>query len=417
MRKLNLFVLFSLALVQNAFCLPMISDLKVTPIEPLGLAIDYTVSGAEDTDVWRRLVVSTPLDGKTYTAKSLVGDTNCVNGAHRVYWNMAADGISVDAVNATVEVVYRHPKYCVVDLQGGETATSYPVTYLDVPPMDGFNTSEYKTTKIVLKLLDSGSFKSWCGCHYHANYPQKSYSNSYLKEFSVKNPFYLGLYELTQKQWELVMGTNVCSSTKYGKGDAYPVHCVSYDMIRGSESGWRWPARNTVDATSFLGKLRARTKINFDLPTERQWEYAYCVGTTTEEDNNDGWYIDDSYAIMTNCWGTTYYTRCYYGTREVGTKKANPWGLYDMGGNVSEWCLDWYNCDPDVEYDDTYDWGLASEERGPSGGMYRVHRGGSFDDRGGDANDGELPNGERRGYDRPGTANSTLGFRLALPYL
>ena len=141
-----------------------------------------------------------------------------------------------------------------------------------------------------------------------------------------------------------------------GAGDSYPVYNVSYIMIRGSSNGAKWPASSAVDSTSFLGKLQARTKLNFDLPTEAQWEYACRAGTTT-----------------TYYWGSSMNgDYAWYGSNSgskahpVGGKKPNAWGLYDMIGNVTEWNLDWYG---------TLSYG--TDPKGSASGSSRVYRGGS----------------------------------------
>ena len=100
----------------NACAEMTISDLKVTPIEPLGLAIDYNVCGAVTQYL---LQVSTTVAGTTYVATNVVGATNCVDGAHRVYWDIAADGLTIDATEASVEVAYDNALYCVIDLSNG----------------------------------------------------------------------------------------------------------------------------------------------------------------------------------------------------------------------------------------------------------------------------------------------------------
>ena len=87
-----------------AFASPTISDLKVTTIEPVGLAIDYTVSGATKIDDGRQLEISLVV---TNSAQAIVGETNCVNGAHRVYWNTAKDGITISRERAVIEVGYK----------------------------------------------------------------------------------------------------------------------------------------------------------------------------------------------------------------------------------------------------------------------------------------------------------------------
>ena len=344
-------LLFGLAFAQAAFCSPTISGLKVTPIEPLGLAIDYTVRGGTANDAGLTVSVTMAYGDIIYVAKALVGDTSCLNGAHRVYWNVAKDGITLGDAKIDVTVAYKYfSRYCVIDLTKGSSATSYPITYLNAPPSGGFNTTEYKTTKLVLKRVDAGTFTMGA----------LTEVNNQPHTVTLTRPFYMGIFEVTQKQWELVMGSNPCASTSHGKGETWPVYYVSYNTIRGSSEGAKWPATNSVDSTSFLGKLRARTGINFDLPTDAQWEYTCRAGTTTkysygdEKNGNYMWYCDNS-SLMAHA---------------VGTKEANPWGFYDMHGNVWEWCLDWY------EGLDT----AGTDPVGPSSSLssLRVQRGGCY---------------------------------------
>ncbi len=328
-----------------------VKNLNVTPIAPWGMALDFDVEGAAAN--YTLEVKAITVDGVvTNVAKTLSGDVGCSNGAHRVYWNTAKDGITIARTNVSVTVIYNWPLYCVIELANGSSAASYSVSYLDAPPSGGFNTTEYKTTKLVLKRVDAGTFTMG----------DSNKSDNQPHTVTLTKPFYMGLFEVTQKQWELVMGSNPCSSTSYGKGDVYPVHYVSYNRIRGSSEGAKWPATNSVDATSFLGKLRERTKLDFDLPTEAQWEYTCRARTTTTYSYGDSangdcmWYLDNSSG----------------GTKEVGTKKANPWGFYDMHGNVWEWCLDW--CDSSLSG------GEDPVGSSSSSDSYRVLRGGSWID-------------------------------------
>lgn len=315
-----------------SFATPTISDVKVTPVAPWGMAIDYTVSGAVSGDTNMTVCVTATGGGKSYLAKSLTGDTRCVNGAHRVMWNMAKDGITATVANGTVSVGFQ--AYCVIDLSGGANAKSYPVSYLSSEPSGGFNVAAYKTTKLVLKYLPAGAYKM-----------------QNVGSVTLTKPFFMGLFEVTQKQWSLVMGSNPSSSS----GDALPVEWVSYDDIRGASQGAQWPTSNAVDASSFLGKLRARTGIAFDLPTEAQWEYACRAGTTTTYSYGNGvngdymWYRENSSSQ----------------THEVGMKQPNLWGLYDLHGNVAEWCLDWLG---NLSY--------GKDPKGSSVGDRRVSRGG-----------------------------------------
>ena len=356
------------ACLQVVLADPVISDLKVTPIPPWGLAIDYTVSGATSGDTDAFLVVQATGGGRTYAAKNLSGDTKLENGAHRVYWNMAKDGITADVQNGSV-TVFDPLTYCIIDLSSGADSEAYPIAYLGKEPEGGFNTEEYKTTKLVLKRLDVGAFIM--------GYDQTDESH----RVTLTKPFYMGLFEVTQKQWELVMGSKPANF----KGDARPVENVSYNMIRGSSAGAQWPASNAVDADSFLGRLRARTGIAFDLPTAAQWEYACRAGTTkvySYGDSADGaymWYNGNSDSQ----------------THEVGAKLPNPWGFYDLHGNVWEWCLDWYG-----------DLLFGVDPNGSSSGSSRVERGGSC------YNYASICTSSYRYNSSPSSAYSSCGLRL-----
>ena len=261
------------------------------------------------------------------------------------------------------------PLYIVIDLSAGSSASSYPVTYLDAPPSGGFNVDAYKTTKLVLKRIEAGSFKMGGST-----------------QTTLSKPIFIGLFEMTQKQWELVTGGNP-SQSGY-TGDKKPVDTVSYRSIRGSSNGVQWPSSSAVDSSSFLGRLRARTGLDFDLPTEAQWEYACRAGTTTAYSYGDSangnfmWYADNSSS-----------------THEVGTKQPNPWGLYDMHGNVQEWCLDWYASSLSG----------GTDPKGSSSGSGRVLRGGSWH------NYANYCTSSSRNYNASLAESNVYGFRLALP--
>ena len=200
---------------------------------------------------------------------------------------------------------------------------------------------------------------------------------------TLSKPFFCGLFEVTQKQYALVMGTN----PSHFHGYTLPVENVTYDAIRGSSDGAKWPSSSAVDPTSFIGKLRARTGLDFDLPTEAQWKYACRAGTTTTYywgypmDGNYAWYKNNSSGKA----------------HPVGTKMANSWGLYDMSGNVWEWCLDWRG---DLAY--------GTDPNGVSSGVERVLRGGGW------VANADICTSSFRNGDNPLYENRHNGFRLVI---
>ena len=383
MKKLVLII--CLVLGAAVFATPTISDLKVTTVEPLAFEIVYEVSGAEAGDASRELVLKMVSGETTYTAKSVTGATVCTNGAHQICWDLTADGITLGKGNVSVTVEYKAvaPLYCVIDLSAGSSAEKYTVTYLDQEPEGGFNRDEYKTTKLVLKRVEAGTF-TMGDADEEDNLPH---------EVTLTKSFYMGLFEMTQKQWNLVMGTTPWTANEWGSGDTYPAYCISYNKVRGSGYGSKWPASDNVDMySSFIGKMRNRTGIRVDLPTEAQWEYTCKAGRTTKYSYGDT--ASDEY-MWTDYDGMS--------SHEVGLKKANDWGFYDMHGNIAEWCLDWWD-ESQVLSEDSVD-----PKGATSATEYRMIRGGSW------AEEAALCASSLRNGCEPASDAFNAGFRLAGP--
>ncbi|MGY8660396.1 MAG: formylglycine-generating enzyme family protein [Verrucomicrobiales bacterium] len=153
-------------------------------------------------------------------------------------------------------------------------------------------------------------------------------------EVTISKPFYMGIYELTQAQWKAVMGTEpwmTKTALAYAGAQPRPAGVDDYPAV------WM----SSYDAIEFCHKLSKKTGMTVSLPTEAQWEYACRAGTTTafsfgdelSKLNDHGWYG-----------GLTGGQKEDYAHR-VGQLKPNAWGLYDMHGNVWEFCSDWYDKD------------------------------------------------------------------------
>jgi len=193
-------------------------------------------------------------------------------------------------------------------------------------------------------------------------------------EVTITKPFYMGKYEVTQEQWQRVMLTN--KSKK--KGAKLPVTNVSWD-----------------DCQEFIKKLNAVTKGEFRLPTEAEWEYACRAGTTTKYSFGDRISIDD--ANYDNNFHKESGNQIIKPVA-VGSYRSNAFGLYDMHGNVFEWCEDWYGKYPAES---------VTDPKGSDSSRSRVLRGGSF------YNSAWLSRSADRYYDLPDKRTNTYGIRLA----
>ncbi len=268
--------------------------------------------------------------------------------------------------------------YAVVDLSGGPNASSYPVRYSDIGPDVSDDTC--RTTELWLRKIPKGTFIMGSPEDEQGRDPDETQH-----EVTLTQDYYIGVFECTQRQWELVMGDRPSLFNNTAYYATRPVEQVSYNMIRGTSAraGAGWPSYgHAVDATSFMGKLQSKTGLVFDLPTEAQWEYACRAGTTTPFNSGKDLtaYLQDlamdevgRYLYNGGSWYLPKDSTTEKGTAKVGSYLPNAWGLYDMHGNVNEWCLDWSKGDTSSTEAET-----ETDPVGPTSGSRRAARGGGY---------------------------------------
>ena len=334
----------------------------------------------------------------SFTAKDMVGNTNitmqtickadgsAVNvakeqllpGTYNWVWDAVADlpkDFKCDRVTVTGAAEEHKYLYMVIDLSSGANSRKYPVNYLDVAPSGGFNVNAYKTTKLVLRRIPAGTFTMGRRA---SDYPNATAGD--LHQVTLTKDFYVGVFEVTQKQYSLITGSNPSSY----KGDMRPVEQTTFNGLRGSTKGAKWPSSSEVDESSVIGKLRTRTGIiGLDLPTEAQWEYACRAGTTTALNSGKNLTSTRKCSNMAAVGRYGYNSEGGQGGSgvgdgrggynvnhtKVGSYSANKWGLYDMHGNVWEWCLDWNGSMPSS---------AVTDPKGPDSGEGKEIRGGCW---------------------------------------
>ena len=294
--------------------------------------------------------------------------------------------------NYTAEKVYKYPK------SFSQFKANIPIMYpsllkpliaLSLLIGGGANLCDAQPPKVItnsigmkLVLVPNGTFMMRSEIEEERIEEGRASNNEKEYQVTISKDYYLGVTEVTQGQYEKVMGTNPSRfQGKKVQGDSsnLPVEQVSWE-----------------DAVEFCKKLsdlpeERKTLRVYRLPTEAEWEYAcragsssfYSFGASSKSLGDYAWFVGNSDLQ----------------THPVGEKKANAWGLYDMHGNVVEWCSDWYG---------KYPKGAVSDPGGPDEGSGRVERGGYF---GGGAQ--FCRSAFRYGRD-PSYRDGCHGFRLAL---
>lgn len=267
----------------------------------------------------------------------------------RIVWDAAKDlpnGFKCENVLIScrdTRMVTETNRYVIVDLSAGPNADSYPVTYASQPPRGGW-TEEYMTTKLVLRRINPGSFVMGSPLSESGRS-----DNEDRHVVTLTKPYYIAVYELTEKQYSLIMG---------GDGGIRPIE-KDWETIRGKEFTiikesasyadnynlkikWAenaWPNTMNISGNCLLGILRFKTGLQFDLPTEAQWELACRAGSLTPLYTGK----EDSELNRSQIQGPVKLDSSGLHSVYIGGYDPNSYGLYDMQGSVHEWCLDVYS--------------------------------------------------------------------------
>ena len=400
-----------------AFATPSITIDRVQQRYPWnGLVdIDYTISGlgASDDPADYYAAFKVTAAGNTYVLSNFLEFAFCdlpvTNGSHRVTWDTAADGVNFRAKDAKFDldlvyepVVDTEASYLILDLSGGPSAETWPVKYVKGDFSSAqFNKLLYKSAKLVLKKVKAGSF--WMGTGKSGNV--ESTGRHYVQ---LTQDFFIGVFPFTQGQYKTIQGNWYWYSSGFTrKFEDYPLSEMPWNYImtgtfKDNGSGTTRPAV-TVDLNArarFHGESLASA---FTLPTESQWEYFARAGSSKAYP----WGSDSADSLADYEW---YSLNAGGSNHGVGLKLPNPWGFYDVLGNVAEWCLDYY--------DGTYPTGTEAEPdkdpTGPATGTNKILRGGYYSSGAGTCMPGSRSFSQPPTSDRSGATHYCWGFRLAL---
>ena len=295
----------------------------VTTTEVTGITCLTAVSGGEVT-----------FDGNVeVTARGICWSTS---RNPTIYDNKTIDGSGTGSYNSNLTQLSENTTYYVRAYASNEKGTSYGEERTFTTLEFSNQTFTVNGVSFTMIAVEGGTFQMGA--------TSEQGSDAYDSEKPVHSvtlsDYYIGETEVTQELWTAVMGNN----PSYYKGNNKPVEQVSWN-----------------DCQEFVKKLNQLTGKNFRLPTEAEWEYAARGGNKSQ-----GYKYSGSNTLGDVAW---YYDNSSSQTHEVKTKQANELGIYDMSGNVWEWCQDWYG---------SYSSSSQTDPTGPSSGSYRVNRGGGW---------------------------------------
>jgi len=338
-----------------------------------------TVSGLDAASPYRGVFTLSVRKGGETVRRAVTNDLASVDGTYTNTFDCTAlfgeglypnGGIAVDLLrdnDRTGQPIGLKGDVLIIDISSGSTSTNYPTTELTGVDLGTFNCDVYKTDKIVLLKVPAGTY-----------YCEPGVSPSFARTLAQQTTkgFSIGVFPITQRQYERVMGTNPSYFTTdipMNIAAHRPVESISWNTIRGGVAAGTEITASSPD--SFLKRLVERTGLSgFDLPTEAQWEIAACANYS----NTYGAYWEGrgSRLMMrdaTNSEAAWNFYNAFDVTYAVGEKRPNLWGLFDTLGNVYEWCRDVYIESFNASYIDT-----PCTETSYYSGEFRVIRGGCY---------------------------------------
>jgi len=366
---------------------PSVSNVAVTPVAGTdSLLVTYDLAGADGIVTFDVLTNGVSVGGANLTGVAGNINTKVASGEGRSFsWRpdktWPASGLKVAAATVVVTAWATNapPTYMVIDLGNG-IKRFYP-NKEQVP--GGITSQTYKTTKLLMRKIPAAYVK-WRMGSTSATDPNRQSDRENYHWVTLTADYYIAVYPITNRQFTYFPTTGT-TWTYEGKSDDQPAYPVTWAAARGSQSNWPGGA---PQATTALDNLAALSGIpTFDYPTEAQWEYACRAGTPSPFN------------------GLTAGEVGWYGVaapQPVGQKVPNAWDLYDMHGNVWEWCRDYYQATPYAVDSD------VTDPEGPASGLYsyRAWRGGYF---GSEAK--RTSSSTRSGAPISGSSSINCGFR------